>query len=190
MSCIIRAADISVISIGYRQDVTPCSPVEVNWRLGGTCCYHHQSPRYKPRNKPGRIINSWCLLSLSWRWTQFFPPKRPWASTLLHGFNNNFCFAQSSTLKMEAIHCSETSVSHLIIAGCLLSLLFNPENWGSTLPRNVCELRCQNQLFLVACLAYSSTLKLEAICSSEISVNYQTKRHHISECSTLRSFCC
>jgi hypothetical protein len=36
-------------------------------------------------------------------------------------------------------------------------------------------------LFLVACLAYSSVLQVEAICTSKTSVNYyQTAQHHIT----------
>jgi hypothetical protein len=39
---------------------------------------------------------------------------------------------------------------------------------------------------LVSCLAYSSTLKMEATCSSKMSVHFQwTTRQHIPEDSTL-----
>jgi hypothetical protein len=44
---------------------------------------------------------------------------------------------------------------------------------------------------LVSCSAYSPTLKMEAICSSEMSVNFQrTTRRYIPEDSTLHNHCC
>jgi hypothetical protein len=44
---------------------------------------------------------------------------------------------------------------------------------------------------LLSCSAYSSTLKMEAICSSETSVHFQqTTRRYIPEDSTLHNHCC
>jgi hypothetical protein len=44
-------------------------------------------------------------------------------------------------------------------------------------------------ILLVACLAYFSTLKMDAVYSSEMSVNfYQTTWHHIPEDSTLLKY--
>jgi hypothetical protein len=44
---------------------------------------------------------------------------------------------------------------------------------------------------LVSCLAYSLTLKMEAMCSSEMSVDLQwTTRHYIPEDRTLHNHCC
>jgi hypothetical protein len=44
---------------------------------------------------------------------------------------------------------------------------------------------------LVSCSAYSSTLNIEAICSSETSADFQrTARHYIPEDSTLHNHCC
>jgi hypothetical protein len=43
---------------------------------------------------------------------------------------------------------------------------------------------------LVSCLAYSSTMKMEATCSSETSVDFQrTTRHYIPEDKTLLKHC-
>jgi hypothetical protein len=63
-------------------DVTPCSPVEVRWRFGGTYYLLHQGRRYAKQatNK----TSDFCLLL---------------ARTL---FNN------TSTMKMKAVHSSET----------------------------------------------------------------------------------
>jgi hypothetical protein len=46
-----------------------------------------------------------------------------------------------------------------------------------------------NCFMLVSCLAYSSTLKMEATCSSEMSVDFQrTIWHYIPEYRTLQDF--
>jgi hypothetical protein len=43
----------------------------------------------------------------------------------------------------------------------------------------------------VSCSAYASTLKMDMICSSEMSTDFQwTTWHYISEDSTLRNHCC
>jgi hypothetical protein len=43
----------------------------------------------------------------------------------------------------------------------------------------------------VSCLAYFSTLKIQAICSSEMSVDFQwTTQHYIPEDSTVYNHCC
>jgi hypothetical protein len=72
-------------------DITPCSPLEVNRRLGGTCRFHLQ----------GRIISQgrnqseswwqapyWFLAWLfiwSWRWRLHVAPKRSLTFNGLHG---------------------------------------------------------------------------------------------------------
>jgi hypothetical protein len=51
----------------------------------------------------------------------------------------------------------------------------------------IAELSLPPAFMLVSCLAYSLTLKMEAIYSSEMSVDFQwTTQHYIPEDSTLR----
>jgi hypothetical protein len=51
--------------------------------------------------------------------------------------------------------------------------------WGIIAPRATC-------FMLVSCLAYSSTLKIEATCSFETSVDFQwTTQHYIQEASVI-----
>jgi hypothetical protein len=76
-------------SDGYTMgwDTTPCSPLKVNLRFGGTYCFHLQG------------------LRISRVWIQresrlCFPPVFPLTA----------CLAYSSTLKMEATRSSKTSV--------------------------------------------------------------------------------
>jgi hypothetical protein len=69
-------------------DITPCSPLKVNWRFGGTYRLHLQGRRIsRARNQR----ESRCLS---------LPPA-------LTPFS---CSAYSSTLKTEAIYSSETSL--------------------------------------------------------------------------------
>jgi hypothetical protein len=94
--------------------------------------------------------------------------------------------ADFSTLKMEAIRSSETSVytistrCHIPEGGILHS--HGHENLKSSYkPNSVCRL-----LLLVSCLAYSSTLKIEAICSSETLACLRTTRHYNPEDRTFQ----
>jgi hypothetical protein len=57
----------------------------------------------------------------------------------------------------------------------------------SDFPQAVCS-ACH--LLLVSCLAFPSTLNMEAICSSETSGYPHTKQHYNPEDCTLHSHCC
>jgi hypothetical protein len=109
-----------------------------------------------------------------------------------------------STLKMEAICSSETSVdtkrttrlATCFDAGFLLSLFFDPEDGGDMFLRNVgwhstdctaCHLI--SRWFLAQFIF--STLKIKAMCSSETSVDTQrTTRRYIPEDGTLHNHRC
>jgi hypothetical protein len=88
---------------------------------------------------------------------------------------------------------------------CLLILLSNPEYGGSIYLQNInkpeeyhllehntiVELCLPPAFTLVSCSAYFLTLKMEAICSSETSVDSQrTTWHYIPEDGTLHNHCC
>jgi hypothetical protein len=57
--------------------------------------------------------------------------------------------------------------------------------------RSQCERRWEIGFMLVSCSPYSAILKMEAMCSSEMSVDFQqTTWHYIPEDSTLHNDCC
>jgi hypothetical protein len=68
-------------------DITPCSPLSVNRRFGGTYSLQLQGRKNKLRKKP-----AWKQMA-----STFYSPP-------------DFCSGYFSTLKMEAIFSSETSV--------------------------------------------------------------------------------
>jgi hypothetical protein len=67
-------------------NITPCRPLKVNWRFGGTYCLNLQDRRI-----------SWVRYECESRWQ-------------VETFTPVFCTAYSSILNMEAIVSSETSV--------------------------------------------------------------------------------
>jgi hypothetical protein len=71
VGCEILTAVVMKSSIFW--DITPCSPLKVNWRFGGTCRLHLQGQRIsKARNKRERWWQAkLCLLLLD----LFFDPK-------------------------------------------------------------------------------------------------------------------
>jgi hypothetical protein len=76
-------------------DMTPCSPLSVNHRFGGTYRLHLQDRRNKfskNRKKADSIhLPPACLLVLlnlflrPWRWRRYVPPKRRLTLNILHG---------------------------------------------------------------------------------------------------------
>jgi hypothetical protein len=66
----------------------------------------------------------------------------------------------------------------------------SPTFRGKVLPSSSGSRVSQASNHQLACLAYYSTLKMEAIHSSDTSVNYQTTRRHLSEYHTLYNFVC
>jgi hypothetical protein len=85
----VMGIHVLITFIAIFWNLRPCSPVEVRWRFGGTCCL--------------RISSSCLLASLTlrpWRWGQYVPPKCRWTSTWLYGvislrtmFCNKFFFS-------------------------------------------------------------------------------------------------
>jgi hypothetical protein len=73
-------------------DITPCSPLKVNRRFGGTCRLHLQRRRIsQARNQRDggstqrpAVLASWLILRL-WRWRPHVPPKRRLTFNRLHG---------------------------------------------------------------------------------------------------------
>jgi hypothetical protein len=63
-------------------NITPCSPLKVNWRFEGTC------PPLSSASSTAVVVTCWCLAWLilwlrRWRWR--FPPKRRLTFNGLHG---------------------------------------------------------------------------------------------------------
>jgi hypothetical protein len=72
----------------------------------------------------------------------------------------------------------------------LLPVLDSPDCWNMT-SLTFSVLCLQSTFMLVSCLAYSSTLKMEATCFSEMSVDIQgTTRRHNPEYQTFRNRWC
>jgi hypothetical protein len=63
-------------------DNTPCRPLKVNRRFGGTYCLHIQGRR---RNCRTNQRESRLLILRPSRWERYFPPKRPLTFNRLHG---------------------------------------------------------------------------------------------------------
>jgi hypothetical protein len=101
-------------------DITPCSPLRVNRRFGGTCRLHFQGRKMSctrdQRESSCHLLSRWSLAQLifiPWRWSRYVPRNVGWLSTgsACH-LLSRWSLAQLifSTLKMEAIGSSETWV--------------------------------------------------------------------------------
>jgi hypothetical protein len=79
-------------------------------------------------------------------------------------------------------------VANCFHAGVLLGLFFDSDDGGDMLK---IWLWLPTAFMLVSCLAYSSALKMEEICSSEMSVDFQwTTRCYIPKDNTLHNHRC
>jgi uncharacterized membrane protein YhaH (DUF805 family) len=136
--------------------IMPCSPLKVNRRFGGTYRLHFQ----------GRISRA----------------RYQAAGILLGKFPSAFMLPSCSTyspLKMVAICSSETSVDFQRTIWRYIPE--NSLNFQGRISRARYHLgRFSSAFMLVSCSTYS-TLKMEAICPSETSVNFQlTTRCYIA----------
>jgi hypothetical protein len=73
-------------------DTTPCGPMKVNWRFGGTYRHHLRDLIIrKARNQHevgSKLCFAWFLVRLilrPWRWRWYIPPKRWLTFNNLHG---------------------------------------------------------------------------------------------------------
>jgi hypothetical protein len=60
-------------------DITPCNPLSVNRRFGGTYRLHLQGRRISQASSACHLLSSWFLAWLilrPWRWRRHAPPKR------------------------------------------------------------------------------------------------------------------
>jgi hypothetical protein len=91
-----------------------------------------------------------------------------------------------STIFWDITPCSPSNVNRL--SGGAYRLHF--QGWRISRARNQRESKWQAEFF-ASCSAYSSTLKMEAICSTETSIDIRrTTRRYIPEDSTLHNHRC
>jgi hypothetical protein len=81
-----------VIKSTILWDITPCSPLSVNLRFGGTYRFHFQGKKIiwtrNQRESMLQACHAGFLLSLffrPWRWRRYIPPKRRLTLNGLHG---------------------------------------------------------------------------------------------------------
>jgi hypothetical protein len=139
-------------------NITQCSPLKVNGRFKGTCFRLQGRGIGQSRNQHEESSN---LVSC-----------RIW------GFHSGG-FEEYLLLGYD------------LLARCFAELFYNPEDGGGTFLRNVEYHSTHYTLatcLLAALLNYSTTLKMEAVRSSETSGTTQrTTRRHIPEEDTLQS---
>jgi hypothetical protein len=143
-------------------DITPCSPLRVNRHFGGIYRLHFQGrkiiwARHQHESRWQAEL---------WRWRWYVPPKRGLTLNELHGI-----MSQKTELFITT---AENLKSYMTKVEC------QPTFWEEHMAGGTCFYSD----FLFRDL---STLKMEAICSSEKSVGSQrTTRRYIPENGTLQ----
>jgi hypothetical protein len=155
-----------------RWDITPCS---VNRRFGGTYGLHLQGRKNKVSKKPAwkqvasRIIPARHTLTLSPVPALFRDSLTPVLISYWFARGATGCWRFRSVLRTSQLELR----SSLLLPFCFL---YKPRISVCLTPA----------FMLVSCWAFISTLKMEAICSSETSVDTQRiTRRYIPEGGTL-----
>jgi hypothetical protein len=84
----------AVMKIIIFWDITPCSPLKVNWRFGrtfrlllqgrGISQSRNQREAGGKQSSPCHLLHAWLIFPPS-RWRRYVPPKRRLTSNRLHG---------------------------------------------------------------------------------------------------------
>jgi hypothetical protein len=63
------------------SDISPCSPLRVNWRFGGIRQVHLHAQRI---TKQPELLATHFIIFRAWKWRQYFTPKRRWTPAEIH----------------------------------------------------------------------------------------------------------
>jgi hypothetical protein len=100
-------------------DITPCSPLSVNWRFGGTYRLHLQDRKNKLGKKlVWKQVASRSLFFLLWRWRRYVPPKRRLTLNGLH------CVISQKMVLFITTAVTTSNPTYIKLAGSLIEFRY------------------------------------------------------------------